>query len=127
MLSSSTHAPPNTSHQVNISSLYLNRIGGTSVDQLEYPQLRRYFLFAIRDFKSGEIDIDQLAAIASEAWSPPTSTDTPEIANLKSTLYACSELSFYLRKMFDIESAKTTFIQFFTETMQYYQDNKHLI
>ncbi len=116
-----------TPEHKDFSDRYLVRLGVTNTRELDYNGLRKYFLFGIDDFLSEQICLDQLAGLASEVWSPPETNDDPEIGKLKSALEACSELSFYVRKMATIPELQTSFLQFFVEVMQYYTENQRLI
>lgn len=116
-----------TPEHTNFSDRYLARLGITHTQQLDHDRLQKYLLLGIQDFVSEQICLDQLAGMATEVWSPPEPGDSPEIIKLKSVLEACSELSFYVRKMATIPELQTSFLQFFTEVMQYYKENQHLI
>lgn len=111
----------------DISAVYLHRLGVATVGDLNHQQLKRYFLLALTDFTTGEISLEELSALAGTAWSPPLPTDTPDTVAFKSALEACSELPFYLRKQFEGRAVKSSLLHFLTETIQYYQSNKHLV
>lgn len=111
----------------DVFSVYLHRLGVATVGELNHQQLQRYFLLALTDFTTGEVSLDELGALAGTAWSPPLPTDTPETVALKSALEACSELPFYLRKLFEGRAVESPLLHFLTQTIQYYQSNKHLV
>ena len=62
-------------------------------------------------------------------YSYPEDSDTPELEELKSVLYDCSELNFYVRRILEIDSEVkgSSFISMILPVMEYYQKYQHLI
>ena len=108
---------------------YINMFGLTSFKEATFTQQQKMFLYIIADFKSGKNSLDEMSSLAGEMYSYPEDNDTPELAELKSALYDCSELNFYVRRILEIDSEikGSSFISMILSVMEYYQKYQHLI
>lgn len=94
---------------------YLERVGITSLEALEFEQRKKVFLLATKDFMDEVIDLDILCNIGADLWKNPSDVQGKDEVELNSALYACSELSFYVRRFPDM------FVSFMTEVKSYFE------
>jgi len=108
---------------------YLSMLGLAAFKEANFAQQQKMFLYIIADFKSGKNSLDEMSSLAGEMYSYPEDSDTPELEELKSVLYDCSELNFYVRRILEIDSEVkgSSFISMILPVMEYYQKYQHLI
>ena len=81
----------------------------------------------IRDFKDGELKLEELSLLASKLVQIPQTSDDKEMEELKDVIHICSEIGFYLHRIPEVDRGGKNTFSFLLETMEYYQKNKKLL
>ncbi len=112
-------------------SEYLDLCEVTDFSQASFKLQQKIFLLIIADFRSGKNSLDDLSSMASEMLSYPESNDSSELSEFNDTLSDCSELNFYVRRIFELDAKNegfgSMFISFMSSVMKYYYKYQHLI
>ncbi len=106
---------------------YLKRVGASSITDLTVEQLQKIFIFAVNDFKLGEISLDGLSSIASYIWPIPKVTDTKDEEELKEVIHDCSEINFYIRKIPEVDKDGSATLAYLMRTLLYFDKHKGII
>jgi len=98
------------------------------VDRTKKPTdelIQKVFINSIHLFLKGNLSQDELSSIANVFWG----TRKEKSDELADALYCCSELTFYVRRIYKPENLKDNgnFIKFMTATMKYYEKLKSLV
>lgn len=98
------------------------------VDRTKKPTdelIQKVFINSIHLFLEGKLSQDELSSIANVFWG----TRKEKSDELAKALYECSELTFYIRRIYIPDSLRDNgnFIQFMTTTMKYYEKFKNVL
>lgn len=101
---------------------------GLNIDRTKKPSddlIQKVFVNAIHLFLKGTLSQDELSNIANVFWGKRKE----KFDELGEALYECSELTFYIRRIYDPDDLKNNgnFIQFMITTMKYYEKYKGLV
>ncbi len=102
---------------------YLLRTGAKNLDAPTFEERKKIFLLTIKDFLDGTISMDELSGLALKLWRYPVDIKTPEENELNDAIYAASELSFYVRKIPEVDTDGGNFVMFLSEVKQFFHDN----
>lgn len=102
---------------------YLIRVGAKNLNELNFEQRKKLFLLSIKDFLEGTLYLEEMSSLAMELWKYPSEISNPDENELNDAIQASSELTFYIRKIPEVEEKTGNFISFMTEIKNYY--NKH--
>lgn len=98
-----------------------------NVDRTKKPTdelIQKVFVNCIHLFLKGNLSQDELSNIANVFWG----TRKERFDELGDALYQCSELTFYIRRIYKPDHSKDNgnFIQFMTTVIKYYEKFKKL-
>ncbi|MEK7502300.1 MAG: hypothetical protein AAB609_02135 [Patescibacteria group bacterium] len=104
------------------SKKYDKLLKDLGVDRTKKPTdelIQKAFINSIQLFLKGKLSQDELSSIANVFWG----TRKEKSDELAQALYECSELTFYIRRIYkpDIPKDNGNFTQFMTTTMKYYE------
>lgn len=105
---------------------YNKLLENLNVDRTKKPTdelIQKVFVNAIHLFLRGKLSQDELSNIANVFWG----TRKEKFDELGDALYQCSELTFYIRRIYNSENLKDNgnFIQFMTTVIKYYEKYKN--
>lgn len=91
---------------------------------LGHHQMSQIFVNAIYRFLIGQFSQDELSSIAGHLWNEVDSEE--KFRELGSALYECSELSYYIRRIYDPKRPGKygNFTSFMKKVMKYYETHK---
>lgn len=101
---------------------YLLRTGAKDLDSPAFDERKKVFLLSIKDFLDGTISLDEMSGLALKLWRYPVDMKTPDQNELNDAIYAASELSFYVRKIPEVDTDGGNFVMFLSEVKQYFHD-----
>lgn len=110
------------------SKKYDKLLKDLDVDRTKKPTdelIQKVFVNSIHLFLKGKLSQDELSSIANVFWG----TRKEKSDELAKALYECSELTFYIRRIYKPDNPKDNgnFIQFMTTTMKYYEKYRRLL
>lgn len=95
---------------------YLRKLKTSSWKNITIEQKEKIFLWAIADFKKGNLALDELSDIAGNMWSSLPSDRSGDLAD---ALYKCGEFNFYVRHI--TKKNPGNFVWFMSDVMDFYK------
>lgn len=86
-------------------------------------QMSQIFVNAVYQFLLGNLSQDELSVISNKLWSDIKGPSEKLFGTLGSALYAASEMSFYIRRIYDPKNKHKfgSFERWMVDVMEYYE------